>query len=349
MKTKPDSVAVELCEPRYQSIQDPNRWKNTDIFQLIREGKAYVLMAQLALASFQKKLGDELDVKPGEEMREAITCAEEISAKVHLADREVRTTLKRAWANASLWSLTKIVFSLIMSLFSGEKASEEEIEKLKNSDALSGMMSEFSDFLPSVKEVLIDERDRYLAQRITESPGNVVVAVVGAGHVPGIKETIGTKVDLAPLDIIPPPRKSLRYLTWGIPILILGMIAYGFIVSGAETSAQMIMAWILYNGVLAALGTAIALAHPITIITAFVAAPITSLNPMVAAGWVCGLSEAMLRKPRVRDLETIAEDITTIRGVWRNRVSKILLIVVLANLGSSIGTLLAAGKIASHL
>lgn len=347
--TQPDSVAIELCEPRYQSIQDPSRWRNTDVFQVIRDGKAYVLMAQLALAAFQKRLGDELDVKPGEEMRAAIEAAELYGADITLADRAVRTTLKRAWAQASLWSLIKVIFTLIASMFSKERADMEEIEKLKNADALNAMMEEFSDYLPGVKEVLIDERDLYLAKKIAESPGDSVVAVVGAGHVPGIKHVIGETIDLEPLERIPPPRKSVLALTWGIPLLILGMIAYGFVDAGAERSFEMIVAWVLANGVLAALGTLIALAHPITVITAFVAAPITSLNPMIAAGWVCGLVEAVVRKPRVADLETIADDISTVRGLWTNRVSKVLLVVIFANVGSSLGTFVGFGKIASLL
>ncbi len=346
---QPDTVAIELDEQRYSSLLNPERWRETDIFRVIREGKSYLLMAQLALAGFQKKLGNKLDVKPGEEMIAAANVAKEVDAEIALIDRSVKTTLKRAWSSAGLWSMTKIFFSMIGALFTSEELDEEDIEKLKSTDALELMVEQFSDYLPGVKVALVDERDCYLAEKMRQAPGETVVAVVGAAHVPGIKRVFGTDIDLEALDELPPPKRSIQIFSWGFPILILGMIIYGFINAGAETSAQMMKAWILWNGTLASLGTLIALAHPLTIVTAFVAAPITSLNPMIAAGWVCGLVEALLKKPRIKDLETIADDISTVRGVWTNRVSKILLVIVFANLGSSIGTIIGFGTIASLL
>ncbi|MCB0343480.1 MAG: TraB/GumN family protein [Bdellovibrionales bacterium] len=346
---KPDTVAIELDEQRYSSLLNPERWRETDIFRVIREGKSYLLMAQLALAGFQKKLGNKLDVKPGEEMIAAANAAEEVGASIALIDRNVRITLKRAWSSAGLWSMTKIFFSMIGALFTSEELAEEDIEKLKSTDALELMVEQFSDYLPGVKVALVDERDAYLAEKMRLAPGQTVVAVVGAAHTPGIKRIFGTSIDLEKLDELPPPKRSIQVLSWTLPVIILGMITYGFINAGFETSAQMMKAWILWNGALAAIGAAAALAHPLTIITAFVAAPITSLNPMIAAGWVCGLVEALLRKPRIKDLETIADDISTVRGAWSNRVSKILLVIILSNLGSSIGTIVGFGTIASLL
>lgn len=346
---KPDTVAVELDEQRYNSLLNPERWRETDIFRVIREGKSYLLMAQLALAGFQKKLGNKLDVKPGEEMIAASNVAREMGCDIALIDRNVRITLKRAWSSAGLWSMTKIFFSMLGALFTSEELSEEDIEKLKSTDALELMVEQFSDYLPGVKVALVDERDAYLAEKMRLASGDTVVAVVGAAHVPGIRRRFGQPVDLDQLEELPPPKRSIQLLSWGLPLLILGMIVYGFVNAGVETSTAMMKAWILWNGGLAALGAAAALAHPLTIITAFVAAPITSLNPMIAAGWVCGLVEAMLHKPRIKDLETIADDVSSVRGVWKNRVSKILLVIVLANLGSSIGTIAGFGSIASLL
>jgi pheromone shutdown-related protein TraB len=346
---KPDTVCLELCDSRYETLSNPERWKQTDIYSVIKSGRAYVLMAQMALSSFQKKLAEEFGVRPGEEMHRAMQVSHETETDLSLVDREVRITLKRAWANAGFWSLIKIMVSLVTSTVAAKEISEEDIERLKDSDQLSMVIDEFSGSLPGVKTALIDERDQYLAAKILASPGKTLVAVVGAAHVPGIKRVFGSDIDLAALDEIPPPNKVFKMIGWGIPLVILALIVIGFITSGRETTEQMVIAWVLANGVAASIGTMVALAHPLTIVTAFIAAPITSLNPTIAAGWVCGLVEAYLRKPRVMDLENVGDDLTSVKGVWNNRVTKILLVVVLANLGSSIGTFVGAGWIVSLL
>lgn len=345
----PDTVAVELCESRFESLSNPERWKETDIYTVIKSGRAYVLMAQLALSTFQKRLADEFGVRPGEEMHRAIKVSKEAGAELHLADREIRTTLKRAWATAGFWTLMKVLYQTILSAFHAQEISKEDIEKMKTGDELAMVLDEFSGSLPGVKVALIDERDRYLAEKIRTAPGDTVVAVVGAAHVPGIKRAFGAAVDLDVLDELPPPKKIFRIIGWGIPLLVLALITAGFITSGRETTEQMVLAWILANGVSAAIGTIVALAHPLTILAAFLAAPITSLNPTIAAGWVAGLVEAWLRKPRVADLENIGDDLTSVRGIWSNRVIKVLLVVVLANLGSSVGTFIGVGWITALL
>lgn len=346
---RPDAVCVELCEARSQALRNPERWKETDIFEIIKTGKAYVLLAQLLLAAFQRRIAKQFGIQPGEEMRTAIATAEELGCPVVNADRDVRITLKRAWAKAKTWSLVKLSVSLLFSLFSSEEVSEEQIEELKSGDTLSAAMAEFSGYLPGVKDVLIDERDQYLAAKIWEVEADSVLAVVGAGHVPGIKRVISSKVDLAGLEQIPPPSKVVRGIAWGIPLAIVAMFVYGFFGADSETSVKMVSAWVLINGGLAALAVLIALAHPLTIIAAFVAAPITSLNPTIGAGWVCGLVEALIRKPRVGDLQTIADDILSLKGFWTNRVTKVLLVTALGNLGSSIGTFIGGAKLGSLL
>jgi pheromone shutdown-related protein TraB len=345
----PDTVCLELCDSRYETLTNPERWKETDLFSVIRSGRAYVLMAQLVLASFQRKLAEEFRIRPGEEMHRAMAVAEEVGADIALVDREIRTTLKRAWASAGFGTTLKMIWSLTLSLFNREAVSEEQIEKLKGSDELAMMMEEFSGALPGVKTALIDERDQYLAAKILASSGNTVVAVVGAGHVPGIKRLFGTDIDLASLETLPPPNRSARLIGWAVPVLLAGLIAAGFLLSGRETGEQMIVAWVLANGIAAAIGTLLALAHPLTILAAFVAAPVTSLNPTIAAGWVCGLVEAWLRKPRVADLERVADDVSSLGGIWRNRVTRILLVVIMANLGSSVGTFVGVGWIVALL
>jgi pheromone shutdown-related protein TraB len=346
---KPDTVCLELCESRHEALSNPERWKETDIYSVIKTGRAYVLMAQLALSAFQKRLAEEFQIRPGEEMHRAIEVTKELGIDIALVDREVRTTLKRAWAKASFWSLIKMPFSVMFSMFDAKEISQEDIEKLKQSDQLTMVIDEFSGSLPGIKTALIDERDQYLASKILSAPGERLVAVVGAAHVPGIKRVFGSDIDIEALDELPPPKKIFKIIGWGIPLLLLGLVVAGFIVSGRETSEQMIIAWVLANGISAAIGTIIALAHPITIITAFVAAPITSLNPTIAAGWVCGLVEAWLRKPRVVDLEHIADDLSSVRGIWKNRVIRVLLVVVLANVGSSVGTFIGVGWVVSLL
>lgn len=348
-EVKPDTVCLELCEPRYQSIQNPHRWKEMNVVQVIKDGKAYVLMSQLMLASFQKKIAKKFDIEPGAEMKRAISIANEIGANLVMVDREIRTTLKRAWSSASLFSLIKMTFSLIASMFIGKDISEDEIERLKEGDELSAVLSEFSEYLPGVKTGLIDERDQYMSAKIREAHGKTIVAVVGAGHVPGMKNVFDDEINISKLEEIPAARKSLKYISWSVPLLFIALVSYGFFTSGAETSYQMIKAWVLANGTLSALGAALALAHPLTIITAFVAAPITSLNPTIAAGWVCGLVEAVIRKPRVMDLENIADDLNTFRGLFSNRVSRILLVMALANLGSVAGTLLGGVLMGTNL
>ena len=346
---KPDSVAVELCHSRYESLKNPDRWKNMDIVQIIRQGKSYVLMAQLMLAGFQKKLGSQLDIKPGAEMMQAIKVADDVEAETVLADRDIRTTLKRTWSALGFWSMVKLIATMITGLFSKQSIKEEEIERLKSSDALEELMKEFSDALPGARKALIDERDQYLAAKIRSAPGTSVVAVIGAGHVPGIKEWIHKDIDLDELTIIPPPGKVGRIVAWSIPVLLLVLVGIGFFRSGATTSLHMLEAWFWINGGLAAVGAALALGHPLTVIAAFFAAPFTSVNPFISAGWVAGLVEAAVRRPTVQDFEEVADDIVTMRGFLKNRISRILLVVILTTLFSAVATFIGFSEIASQL
>lgn len=346
---QPDSVAVELCDSRYTSLKNPDRWKNTDIFSVIKDGKSYVLMAQLILAGFQKKLGNKLQIKPGAEMMRSIEVAEELKLRTVLADREIRTTLKRTWASLGFFSMLKLMFAMVAGLFSHENIDEEEIERLKTADALEELMKEFSAALPGVRTALIDERDQYLASKIRGAPGDTIVAIVGAGHIPGIKKWIDKDIDLDALETIPPKKKLARFIAWAIPAVVLGLIAYGFYSAGSKTGIDMMTSWFWINAYLASIGALLALAHPLTIIVAFFVSPFTSLNPLIAAGWVAGLVEASLRKPRVSDLESIADDISTFRGLFKNRLSHILLVIALTNLFGTIGTFIGIERIASHL
>ncbi|RTZ96163.1 MAG: TraB family protein [Deltaproteobacteria bacterium] len=338
---KPDTVCVELCESRYQSLRSRDQWLNTDIVKVIKEKKAFLLLSHLLLASFQKRIARRLDIKPGEEMIRAIEAADRVGAQIHLADRDVRVTLSRTWRAMGVWDKLKLLFQLILSMGEADDISAEDVEKMKQEDVLTAVLADMGKSFPVISRIIIDERDQYLSQRIRQAPGNKIVAVVGAGHVEGIKKYWDVKTDLAPLEEIPPASKALGLIKWLLPLLIVGIFGFGFFYGGAKTGKDMLTWWVLANGILAGLGALLALGHPLTILTSVLAAPLTSLNPLIAAGWVSGLVEAVSRKPKVKDIESLQTDILSIKGFWRNKVTRILLVVVFTNLGSSIGTFVA--------
>lgn len=345
---KPDSVAIELCEGRYKNLKDPDSWRNTDLVAIIRQGRAYVLMAQLLLSSFQRRLGDKLKIKPGAEMMAAAKAAEQQGAAIHLADRDITTTLKRAWRSLGLKGIFKLSYSLLLSFVEKPpEITEAEIERLKSSDVLEEVLREFSQIFPEVRSALIDERDQFLAQKIREAPGSKIVAVVGAAHVPGIKRHITTTTDISALSTVPPKGVLSKLLSWIIPVLVVGGMGFALIDSGTATFAEMFKTWFWITGLAGAIGAALVLAHPLTIIAGFISAPWAAINPFIAAGWITGLVEAMIRKPRVKDLETIAQDITSLRGLFTNRVSRTLLIVAVTNLCVMAGMVIATTEVIS--
>ena len=348
-QVNPDTICIELCSSRYQAMLAKDQWKNMDIFKVIREGKSFLLFANLIMTAFQKRLGSRLGVKPGSEMFEAANVAEKLNSELVLADRDVKITLQRTWRGMRFWGKMKVIGQLLASLFIREEISKEEIEKLKESDALSEAMKMLAEQSPEMKRILIDERDQYMAEKIRQSMGKLVVAVVGAGHVKGLTAELENKHNLAELESVPPTGKAGTWLKWGIPALIIALIVYGFFTVDTDVSIEMIQRWVLINGTLSALGTAAAFGHPITIAVAFIAAPFTSLNPTIAAGWVAGLVEALLRKPQVRDFEKLADDITHLKGFWKNNITRVLLVVIFANLGSAIGTFAGGFAIATLL
>ena len=346
---KPDTVGIELCESRYESLNSNDRWKNMDIFKVVKEKKTFLLLANLIISSFQKKLGDQIGVQPGAEMLEAANAAKEIGAEIVLMDRDVRVTLQRTWGGLSFFDKMKTLSHLILGLLVTEEIKAEDIENMKEIDVVTEAMAQLGEQFPPIKRILIDERDQYMAEKIRRAPGKVIIAVVGAGHVPGIKEELSKDHDLEQLEKVPPPGKLGKFFKWGIPSFIIALIVYGFFHVDTDVSMEMIFRWFWINGSLSALGTALAFGHPLTILTAFVAAPFTSLNPAVAAGWVAGLVEIFIRKPQVRDFESLGTDISHISGFWKNSITRVLLVVVFANLGSGIGTFVAGFAVASLL
>lgn len=338
---RPDTVCVELCQSRYQSIMQKDHWQKTGIIEVIKGKKAFLLLSNLMLAHLQKKIGQKLGMKPGEEIVRAIQAAELVGARIHMADRDIRITLARAWRLMGLWTKIKLLAQFVISAGKVGAITEEDIERMKRQDVLEVLLSETGKSLPEIKRIVIDERDQYLAHKIRTAPGKKIVAVVGAGHFPGIQRYWGEPVDMEVLDQIPPRGKLFSLLKWGLPAVIAGLIILGFFTAGTTGGAQMIKWWVLANAILAGLGAAIAMGHPLTVLSAVFASPLTSLNPFMAAGWVAGLVEAFLRKPKVMDFEMLSEDISSLRGFWNNKITRILLVVVFTNIGSALGAFVA--------
>lgn len=345
---RPDAIAIELCEPRYQGLVRKEIWRHTNLFQVIRQGKALFLLAQLALQAFYRRLGRQLEVEPGAEMLAAITCAEKSGARLELIDRRIDITLKRVWRNLGLWQRFKLLGVMVEAVLGTEEIKEEDIEALKKQDQLSVLMGEMGRTFPEIKKRLIDERDVYLAQKLRRVSGERIVAVVGAGHVPGMLQAIQAPMPLEELEQLPPRSRWSKTWPWLIPAGVVALIAWGFFRGGAAQGIDSIAIWVGVNGALAALGALLARAHPLTILAAFIAAPITSLNPTIAAGWVAGLVEAWLRPPAVADFEALPSALESLKGFYRSPVIRILLVVVMANVGSSLGTFVAIPWIAAR-
>ncbi len=338
-RENPDAVCVELDEQRFQSIQDENRWRNMDIFKIIKEKKATLLLMNLAISSFQKRMAKQFDINPGQEMIQGIESAKETGAELVLADRNIQTTFSRIWRGIGLKGKATLLMQVIAGIFSKESISEEELEKMKNQDTINTILHEFTEHFPELKTPLIDERDQYLSQKIKDAPGKKIVAVLGAAHVPGIKEEIKREHDLNKLTELPAKSSWPKVIGWAIPFVILAVIAYTFI-ANPTAGWQQTISWVVWNGALSAIGATIARAHPLAILTAFIVAPLTSLNPLLAAGWFAGFVQAYFKRPNVGDFETLTEDVFTVKGFFHNKVTRVLLVILLTNLGSSLGTLI---------
>ena len=347
----PDDVCVELDAKRFEAISHPNRWESLDLKEIIRKQQLSTLMVNLVLASFQKRLGDKLGVLPGMEMLEAIRMAEKHNIPVILGDRDVRVTMRRAWRNTPFWRKSLLVSSLMLSIFDTTEVSEDEIRNLKKQDVLSEMMKELGEEVPTLKVALIDERDRYLAKKIVETPGKRTVAVVGAGHVAGICKIIEQQVsvDLEELNYIPPVSPIWKVVGWSIPLLIVGSIAWIGWQKGADAAGDNALFWILANGIPSGIGGILAMAHPLTILTAFASAPFTSLTPVIGVGYVTAFVQAYLQPPIVKDFQTVAEDIAIPGRWWKSRLLRVFLAFLLPTIGSIIGTWVGGTRIVSNL
>jgi len=343
-----DAVAVELCESRHKALTDTDAWRELDLFAVIREGKANMMIASLGLAAYQRRIAEQFGIEPGAEMKAAMETADAARLPLQLIDREIGISLKRTSRNLSWWRRWVMVNGLIFSMFSREKISEEDIERLKQGDILEETFSEFASASPEIYESLITERDHFMAARLRQEnndhPGRRVLAVIGAGHLDGTANALASDQDpatqVASLNKVPPPSRLWKAIPWLILIAVVSGFGIGFSRS-PELGWSLVLTWVAVNGSLSALGAACARAHPLTIITALLAAPLTSLNPTIGAGMVTGAVEAWLRKPKIADFESLRDDLIKLSGWWKNRVARVFLVFFLSNVGSAVGTWVA--------
>ncbi|MDX9938858.1 MAG: TraB/GumN family protein [Sphaerochaetaceae bacterium] len=351
----PDRICVELDEGRYRSRTEKQNWENLNIKTILKENKGFLMLANMALSSYQKKLGEQMGVSPGDEIMRAATLATERNIPLSLCDREIQVTFKRAWRLSNGWNKIKLISSLLSAVFSDEKISNEELEKLKETNVLQSMLDEMAKELPTIKRVLIDERDQFLASKIYAAQGERIVAVVGAGHAPGLvahmerldRQEVST--DTEKITTVPPPSQVGKILSWAVVIAIIGIIAAGFIRSGWNQGLEMFLYWFLLNSSLTGLAAILSLAHPVTIILSMLAAPVTALSPTLGVGMVAGMLEASMRKPRVKDFEQVSEDISRFKGWFSNRIIHALMIFMTTSIFASIGTFIAFPLLISKL
>ena len=348
---KPDCVCVELDPQRYESLASAKQWEALDLKQIIRKKQLPTLLLNLLLAAYQKRLGGDLGVQPGRELLEATRLAQDNGIPIELCDRDVRVTLRRAAHATSFFRKLLLTSELLVAMFESPKISEEQLEELKEQDVLTELMDELGRHLPALKRVLIDERDAYLSEKLKRSAGRRVVAVVGAGHLAGIRRTLEDPrpVDLEELDEIPPISPAWKIFGWSLPLLILGALGWIGWSQGAERMGEDLRFWILVNSIPTAIGAILAMGHPLTVLAGFLAAPITSLTPVIGAHYVTAFVQAYMRPPVVKEFQTVADDLLVVRKWWDNKLLRIFLAFVLPALGSVLGTFVGGGKIFSSL
>jgi len=348
---RPDAVCVELDAKRFEALARPDRFEALDLREVIRTRQLATLGLNLALASYQRSLGVALGVKPGAELLEAARCAEAAGIPVALCDRDVRITLRRAWRSLGFWKRSVLLATFLASIFEREELSEEDLRELRRTDVLTRLLTELGEAFPGLKQVLIDERDVYLAERIRETPGRRVLAVVGAGHVAGLVRTLesGERADLGALSTTPKTSRVTHLLGWGIPALVLlSLLAIG-LRDGGTVAGENVAFFALATGLPSAAGTLLALGHPATVLSALLLAPLTALSPLIGIGHVTALVQSWVRPPFVRELSSALDDLGSARGLWRNRLLRVLLVFVLSTLGGMIGTWVGGARLLSSL
>lgn len=350
-RERPDCVCVELDERRYQALSEKNRWEGLDLREVIKHRQLATLLLNFLLSSYQRRLGGKLGVTPGSELLEAMRMAEQLSIPTRLCDRDVRITLRRAWAALSFLEKSKLLATALAASMQEQELSEEELRRIRQKDVLTELMNELGRVMPALKRVLIDERDAYLAHKILEAPGRKIVAVVGAGHVTGMRASLelGAPVDMDEVTRIPDTPLIWQLVGWGIPVAIIAsIVAIGF-TKGAAAAGHNALYWVLANSIPTSIASAIAFAHPITVLAAFVAAPFTSLSPLIGAGHVTAFVQAYVYPPRVHEFNSVTDDIAVVSNWWRSRLLRVLLVFILSSVGGLIGVWIGSVKILSNL
>lgn len=348
---KPDCVCVELDERRYRALAEKSRWEGLDLREVIRHRQLATLLLNFILSSYQRRLGGKLGVMPGSELLEATRTADALGIPVALCDRDIRITLRRAWSALSLWDKSKLIASALLGLTAEQQLDEAELRRIRERDVLSELMNELGRVMPPLRRVLIDERDGYLAQKIRETPGKKLVVVVGAGHVAGMRRALesNASIDMHEITQIPEVPFGWKLLGWSLPAVVVASIASIGWKQGASAASDSMIYWALATGLPAAGATLLAFAHPLTIVAAFVAAPFTSLSPMIGVGHVTALVQAYITPPRVHEFTSVSEDIAVLSLWWKSRLLRVLLVFILSSLGGLVGVWIGGVKILSNL
>lgn len=351
-----DTIAVELDAQRHRAMTDPDALAKLDLFQILREGKTGLVAGNLALAAYQRRLAEQLGVEPGAELKAAAVGAEERGLRLSLIDRDVGTTLKRAFAGLGFWGRTKLIAGLGASLLADDEVEAGEIEKLKQGDYLESSFGEFAAGSPPLYRAVIAERDVYMANRLRQigaEGAREVLAVVGAGHLKGLEQHLrddsaAPAPVLAELDTVPAGSR-IPWFTILLVVFLFGGFAWGFWQGGAELGGELVLQWALITGIGGALGCLAAGGHPLSIVAAFISSPLTPLHPALASGTVSAAVEAWVRKPTYADFLRLRDDTGKLSGWWRNRVARVLVNFFLTSLGTAVGVWIAGANIIGKL
>tara|TARA_B110000305_G_scaffold181587_1_gene201464 strand:- start:3934 stop:5100 length:1167 start_codon:yes stop_codon:yes gene_type:complete len=350
---QPDIVAVELCASRHQALTSNRRLDKEGLLKVVKEGKAPLVLLQSLLAAEQRKMGLDEGQQPGAELLVAVQEAEAAELEVALIDRDIQTTLRRAWKKMRFREKVRILWSLL-----GDDDEDDDGpgvgELLEDQDLLTSLMEELRTFSPGAGVVLIDERDAFLAGKISSLPSDKkILAVVGAGHLKGIEkhltnQTVPDKDGLDQLEHLPVRGRVSKSIPWLIPLFVMSLMVY-FVAKGEGVNLlEMFTVWTAANAVFAALGCALARGHPLAILTAAAASPITSLNPTLAAGWFAGYVQLKMREPTAEDLQQFLK-LESLGSFWSNKAGRVLMVTSLSNVGSMAGAWFAAAGLLGSL
>jgi pheromone shutdown-related protein TraB len=348
-KENPDIVCLEWDKTRYNKYMNPDEWSDTDIVQVIKQKKLIVLISSVIYSLIQKHLAKINDSVPGAEFFQAVNSAEKSGAKLALVDRDSQITFKRFWRLIPLRkkALFPHAFGKVLE---GAEDSKEEMKKLLNSENFEPIFEQLQQTYPELWESFLIERDLYMSTKILNEEGKKIVVIIGQAHLNGVEKNIkeNRKANIEELDELPPKLWSTRVLESIIPLIIIGLLIYSFVL-GMDIGINQIIRWGIWNGGVAALFTVLALANPLTVITSLVLAPLATLLPMVSIGVFSAIVEATIRKPKVHDFQTMDEDLLSIKKIYKNRVLRIFLVFILASIGGTVGNIIGGLDIIKNL